>query len=401
MTSLIRDARRRSHQRRLEASRARLLSAIGAPADLTLIRFPGNIGDQLIHAGTRALLAPFTYREIDVREVRKHEGDTALVSGGGAWCAAFQMLPSPLPLIEERFRRVIVLPSSFDTGLERVRQVLAQTSALVFARERTSYRMIRGLCRAELAFDCAFYFDYGPYRRRGEGILTAFRTDQESAFPSVPEGNVDISVTCHGLDDWLRTIAAHELVRTDRAHVTIAAALLGKRVEYLASSYHKVPAIVDYSLSGFPVVRLPDDWSAAMRAEGSSLTDAEHLRRLIAATSELIPSGATFLLVDSETVGTLPVDGRIGLPFLEREGAYWGPPADDAQAIRELERMRGEGAAYVVISWPSFWWLDHYAGFNRYLRAGFRCLLDNDSVKVFDLGNSADARVGASPSTER
>lgn len=382
---LVRGILRLDQRLQISRSRKRLLRAIGAPRDLTLIRYPGNVGDQLIHAGTRQLLASYDLREIGVAEVRKHGGDTALVSGGGAWCGPFNTLPSHLPAIEERFRRVIVLPSSFDTGIDRVRAVLARTRALVFARERTSYRMIRGLCRAAIADDCAFFFDFGPYLQDGTGVLTAFRTDQESAFRSVPPHNVDISATCSNLEEWLRTIARHELVRTDRAHVTIAAAMLGKRVEYLASSYHKVPAIVDYSLRGLPVFRLPDDWSPEMQAEGSRPTDAEHLRKLIGAIASLIPAGSAFLLVDGEAIGTLPLQGQKRLPFLEREGTYWGPPGDDAQAIAELERMRGAGAAFIVIAWPAFWWLEHYAGFARYLRAGFPSLLDDDSVKVFDL----------------
>ena len=36
----------------------------------------------------------------------------------------------------------------------------------------------------------------------------------------------------------------------------IAAALLGKEVEYAASSYHKVPAIAEYALADYPVRRL-------------------------------------------------------------------------------------------------------------------------------------------------
>jgi exopolysaccharide biosynthesis predicted pyruvyltransferase EpsI len=374
---------------RVERSRARLLRAIGTPRDLTLIRYPGNVGDQLIHAGTRQLLASFPYREIEVSAVKKREGDTALVSGGGAWCGAFHTLPSHMPTIEERFRRVIVLPSSFDTRLNTVRQILAQTHATVFAREATSYQMIHELCRAEIACDCAFYFDFRPYRQQGSGVLTAFRTDQESAFRSVPPGNVDISATCDSLDEWLQTIARHELVRTDRAHVLIAAALLGKRVEYLASSYHKVPAIVDYALDGYPVSRLPDDWAASMQAEGSRPTDTERLRRLTGAAASLIPQGSAFLLVDDSAIGTFPLAGRKPLPFIERDGIYWGPPGDDSQAIGELERMRGAGATFLVIAWPAFWWLDYYADFHRYLRAGFRCVLDDDTAKIFDLRTPA------------
>jgi hypothetical protein len=42
--------------------------------------------------------------------------------------------------------------------------------------------------------------------------------------------------------------------------VMIAAALLGKSVDYGTSSYHKVPAIADYALRLFPVRRVePED----------------------------------------------------------------------------------------------------------------------------------------------
>jgi hypothetical protein len=38
----------------------------------------------------------------------------------------------------------------------------------------------------------------------------------------------------------------------------IAAAMLGKKVWYRSSGYHKVPAIAEYALSDFPVERMPD-----------------------------------------------------------------------------------------------------------------------------------------------
>ena len=375
----------------LERSRARLLHAIGAPADLTFVRTPGNIGDLLIHAGTRQLLANVPHREVELAELKHCEGDTVLISGGGAWCGPFHSLPGHVPVAEQRFRRVIVLPSSFDTAIPRVREVLGQTRATVFAREEVSYGMIRDLCAADLAHDCAFFFDFEPYRQAGQGVLTAFRTDQESAFASVPRGNNDVSATCHDLEDWLHTIARHELVRTDRAHVTIAAALLGKRVEYLASSYHKVPAIIDYGLRGLPVTRLPDNWLESFETDEAQITDAEHLRRLAAAVMDRIPEGASFLLVDNDLAGPFPHAARTRLPFLEHDGVYWGAPGDDAHAIAELERMRAAGAGFMVFAWLAFWWLDHYAGVHQHLRTHFRCLEDTDSVKIFDLRTGADS----------
>lgn len=72
---------------------------------------------------------------------------------------------------------------------------------------------------------------------------------------SIPAGNDDISLSCSSLDEWLGLIAAHEHIRTDRAHVIIAGAMLGRSVEFWSSSYHKLPAIAEFALSGLPVTR--------------------------------------------------------------------------------------------------------------------------------------------------
>jgi exopolysaccharide biosynthesis predicted pyruvyltransferase EpsI len=145
------------------------------------------------------------------------------------------------------------LPSTFDLAEPIVRHVLEQTKALVFARERESYEQIRHICNADIGHDCAFFFDFAPYYRRGSGHLVAYRTDAESARATLPAGNHDVSVACFGLDHWLWTIARHETVETDRAHVMIAAAMLGKRVTWSGTNYHKVPAIAAYSLPDFSV----------------------------------------------------------------------------------------------------------------------------------------------------
>lgn len=45
----------------------------------------------------------------------------------------------------------------------------------------------------------------------------------------LPSSNVDISVACKNLKDWLNTISSYDTVKTDRAHVMIAAAMLEKK----------------------------------------------------------------------------------------------------------------------------------------------------------------------------
>jgi GT2 family glycosyltransferase len=248
------------HGQALARSRRELLAALGTePAGFTYVRGVGNRGDELIQAGTRRLLAGLDYREIGFEEVAAASGELAVISGGGAWCRWFhEIMPRVLALAEMRFARVVVLPSSFDPAEEAVRDVLGRSRAVVFARERESWRQIRDLCDARLAHDCAFFFDYTPFAASGDGVLHAYRTDREasSAFP-VPADNVDISALLPTLRSWLQRIASAALVRTDRAHVMIAAALLGKEVEYRASAYHKVPAIADFALAGFAVRPAP------------------------------------------------------------------------------------------------------------------------------------------------
>jgi hypothetical protein len=227
---------------------------VDAP-DVTFFRGRGNIGDDLIHAGTRALLSGVTHREVGTWNVGDVHGHTALITGSGGWCRLFHhQLPAALKEIEERFDRVIILPSTFDLREPTVRDALQRTKALVFARERVSYEQIRDVCEADIGHDCAFFFDYRPYLRSGQGRLVAYRRDVDSTRTDFPPENQDISASCFGLDHWLWTIARHETVVTDRAHVMIAAAVLGKRVEYHGTSYHKVPAIAEYSLAGFPRV---------------------------------------------------------------------------------------------------------------------------------------------------
>lgn len=248
-----------THSAAVAESRAALLEEIGDGHDLIFARGAGNIGDHLIWAGTRNLLEDHVYREISVEELPRTSGDTVLLTGGGAWCRPFcAWMPRALAIAELRFDRVIVLPSSFDVREDVVRDALMRSRATVFARDPASFAAISGLCRAHLAYDCAFFFDFSSYRTEGHGTLNAFRTDTEA-----PEGEVllpdndDISWTRESLPEWLEEIARHALVRTDRAHVMLAAALMGKQVEFAPSSYHKVTAIADWSLSEFAVRAIP------------------------------------------------------------------------------------------------------------------------------------------------
>jgi SAM-dependent methyltransferase len=95
------------------------------------------------------------------------------------------------------------------------------------------------------------------------------------------------------------------------------------------------------------------------------------------------PTGAYILLVDNGELGELG-DIRRGVePFPEHDGLYYGPPADSQAAIDELERKLSAGATHIAIAWPAFWWLDHYAQLDHYLRDKLTAVATNESWVIF------------------
>jgi glycosyltransferase involved in cell wall biosynthesis len=120
----------------------------------------------------------------------------------------------------------------------------------------------------------------------------------------------------------------------------------------------------------------------------AAIEEIKQSRVAMGELAAVVPVGCTIVLVDEARFGIEEITGRPVRPFLEVNGDYAGPPPDDATAIRELERLRTEGASFLVFAWMAYWWLEHYAGFGRYLDATFRRVLQNDRIIVFDLRRS-------------
>lgn len=101
------------------------------------------------------------------------------------------------------------------------------------------------------------------------------------------------------------------------------------------------------------------------------------------AIAELVPEDGRFVLVDEGRFGVRDVDGRVAIPFPEREGRFAGRPEDAITAIREVERLRADGASHVAFLWTTFNWLPDLDLFEQYLRGRFSLVADSDDVKVF------------------
>jgi glycosyltransferase involved in cell wall biosynthesis len=109
------------------------------------------------------------------------------------------------------------------------------------------------------------------------------------------------------------------------------------------------------------------------------------LREVVSTLEAVIPPGALFVMIDDGQTGMASTPARRVVPFPERNGIWWGAPADDSAAIAELERQRSLGAAYLAVIWIARWWLDYYGGFSAYLRERYRAVREHELVTIFDL----------------
>ncbi len=152
----------------------------------------------------------------------------------------------------------------------------------IYCRGRDSLKIAEdhGL-KAELHPDLAFSMDYSPWECRGSGKLHAMRGDVESGTNYRPAGGINRDISLQSSGDWhpdspiteiaalrfIGTIAAFAEVETDRLHVAIVAAKLGKKVRLIGSVDHKVREVYELSMrEQFPNVEYVE---AADNSDGS------------------------------------------------------------------------------------------------------------------------------------
>jgi hypothetical protein len=112
--------------------------------------------------------------------------------------------------------------------------------------------------------------------------------------------------------------------------------------------------------------------------------------------AELIPSGATVLVVGKGDEALLRLDGRTGWHFpMAEDGRYAGShPAGDTAAIAQLEALRARGADHLLLPATTLWWLDHYQGLRRHLEDRYTALLTDEHCAIYRLSAEPGARVG-------
>jgi SAM-dependent methyltransferase len=126
-----------------------------------------------------------------------------------------------------------------------------------------------------------------------------------------------------------------------------------------------------------------------LRSELTRARDAnqwrERCRIAIQELGTIVRPGDSFILIDEDRLRTEMGSDYRALPFPEHDGQYWGPPADNASAVEELERLHRGGAMFAVVAWPAFWWFEFYKGLQRHLDLNYPKILSTERIMIFDL----------------
>lgn len=257
---------------------------------------PGNSGDSLIAYATYQLFERLSlhYEVGDFQGV--YPGRIVIYGGGGNFVepyqSANQFVLGNLPVC----KLLVILPHTVRSYQDTLSQM--GSNCIVFCRERPSFEFVKrhatkATCllshdvalstnierlRSEAAhtmhsFSSGFNtrlrelkrmlktLIYGLKNFRSPNTLNAFRTDDERTHVHISSANIDVSYVCARPDTRITVDASRQVavrmmqfidrfdtVRTNRLHVGILSAMLGKRVELYDNSYGKIRAVYEHSL---------------------------------------------------------------------------------------------------------------------------------------------------------
>jgi exopolysaccharide biosynthesis predicted pyruvyltransferase EpsI len=285
------------------SSLARYLRDFAARAeDLCYVPNCGNAGDALIASATWQLFDAIGLRPRITPAAQLSKGVSVIYGGGGNLtpdygnCARFLRR-----CMAVRVREAVVLPQTIRGHVELLQQLderftlvcrdlpslewcttTARAAKTMFSHDLALLLDVRSLqrrCRGLLSFAALLISmertqGFSRYRRwrhytgtvqPRDGTLQVFRTDVEAVSRYLGDPLQDISAAYvseylyraeHDFvaRDLLRTIGRADVIVTNRLHVGIAGALLGKRVRLYDNSYGKVHDVYQASLKGCALV---------------------------------------------------------------------------------------------------------------------------------------------------
>lgn len=246
-----------------------LLSELRNYSQASVRFFPhsGNLGDGLITYATMQLLDHFGINYTTHRQDERFDGEIIFIGGGGNMVEGRYEDVAKLIWEHRETNRVILLPQSIVGYDDIIKET--HNNLTVFCREKISFEHCTAVGgrndRIHLCQDAALYLSPKHFEQAkvpGSGCLNAMRTDGESLGGEHDQNNMDISLAWNG-DVWTNPafvkaavismaefLSQYKEVKTDRLHVAIMSALLGREVTMHPNNYFKNQAVYEHSIKG-------------------------------------------------------------------------------------------------------------------------------------------------------
>jgi exopolysaccharide biosynthesis predicted pyruvyltransferase EpsI len=258
---------------------------------------PGNGGDAIIAHATFKIFKKLNLNYTIIKDNTELKGQHVLYGGGGNFIENYGECANFIETISKKVASITILPHTI-TGNETILKKL-DDRATIICRERKSYEYVSSfkninnvLLFDDMAVGLSFSNDelatkhvnrliylakpkdllwniyhrkrklsYYLKNRSSNRTLNSFRIDVEKTTIEIPNDNLDVSATFN-LDSSMTnealvnrtalTIASFlnqfDIINTNRLHVCITSAILGKRVNFYSNSYWKNESIYQFSL---------------------------------------------------------------------------------------------------------------------------------------------------------
>lgn len=266
---------------------ANLINALKEMGEFTFVANPGNLGDGIIAASTYKFFDDHGIKYKDWDE--KREIETMVYGGGGIWYKNnYKQIYKRILELMKNAKKVLILPSSISECDDLIK--ILDEKFIVFCREQNTFNyLLKHKTRARVYLDHDMALRATPKILVSDFVCTPpmkvvlqrslqklkrlskigylLRTDEEREAEVWTDYDVSKSYGSNYIckDDVFFATAclfsivnAFEIVVTDRLHVSIAAALLGKKVYMIDNKYGKLSGVYKQSLLPFSNVSLVD-----------------------------------------------------------------------------------------------------------------------------------------------
>ena len=236
---------------------------------LSLLRLRGSVAEKLKYVA--GPIYNLTYKKGS--KIRDASADVVLLRGG----AYLNDVWKDYDILECAIRdnphcTLIVAPQSFFFNSTRFPEFFEKSKQEIhlFCRERYSYDLLCSMhfpknVHINLSHDTALYLpkeDFKLQNEKGTYVLIAPRDDRESIVTwktkQIPKqvkiffGDIE---NVANFESFVNLVGNACKVYTDRLHVAILSAILGKETYLYPNSYYKNKGVYEFSLSGFPNVK--------------------------------------------------------------------------------------------------------------------------------------------------